>query len=228
MDEGIADNSATPRGINQVKNPPSRGCAVLPACGPRYAFWCPFAPVDLSDRGADRTIRMELDSVPTIADPLLASSTSELLVAYNIFRGLDQGIVRRRGDPGGGAVAISQDETNTVYTFTLREAEWSDGEPVRAQDFGFGMRRAVDPSTKAKAASSLFRIHNAEQLCFGRASGQRPGGGSGRRPHAGHPPGPAHGQLSLPFVDQHDLSLPGGCIYRGGRTVRHDPKKHRV
>ena len=119
-----------------------------------------------SDRGADRTIRMELDNVPTIADPLLASSTSELLVAYNIFEGLTR--VSSDGEVTlAAAQSVSQDETNTVYTFTLREAEWSDGEPVRAQDFVFGMRRAVDPSTKAKAASSLFCIQNAEQIVSG-------------------------------------------------------------
>lgn len=125
----------------------------LCACGP-------------SDPGADRTIRMELDDVPTIVDPLLASSDSELLVTYNIFEGLTR--VSADGEVSlAAAQSVSQDETNTIYTFTLREANWSDGEPVRAQDFVFGMRRAVDPSTKAKAAASLFCIQNAEQIFSG-------------------------------------------------------------
>lgn len=119
-----------------------------------------------SDKGADRTIRIEIDSAPSTADPLLASSASELLVVYNVFEGLTR--VSSDGEVAlAAAQSVSHDESNTVYTFTLREAKWSDGEPVRAQDFVFGMRRAVDPVTKAKAASSLFCIQNAEQIAAG-------------------------------------------------------------
>ena len=129
----------------------------LSACGTR-------------DPGADRTVRMELDGAPSTIDPLLASASSELLVAYNVFEGLTR--VEQDGSVSlAAAEEYTVDESRTVYTFTLREdALWSDGEPVRAQDFVFGLRRAVDPVTKARAASSLDCIENAPQI----ARGERP------------------------------------------------------
>ena len=122
-----------------------------------------------SDRGADRTIRMELDGAPSTVDPLLAATNVEQTVVYNIFEGLTR--VSPEGEVAlAAAERVEQDAQGLVYTFTLRDAVWSDGEPVRAQDFVFGLRRAVDPVTKAKAVSSLYCIQNAEQI----AAGQRP------------------------------------------------------
>lgn len=42
--------------------------------------------------------------------------------------------------------ATNEDGTVT-YTFTLRDANWSDGQPVTANDFVYGWRRLVDPAT---------------------------------------------------------------------------------
>lgn len=119
-----------------------------------------------SDKGADRTIRIELDQAPSTVDPLLASSDGEQMVAYNIFEGLTR--VSADGEVSlAAAERVEQDESGTVYTFILRESKWSDGESVRAQDFVFGLRRAVDPVTKAQAASSLYCIENAQQIALG-------------------------------------------------------------
>ena len=42
------------------------------------------------------------------------------------------------------------DEGNTVYTFTLRDdIFWSDGEPVKAQDFEYSWKRVMDPNMAA-------------------------------------------------------------------------------
>lgn len=63
-----------------------------------------------------------------------------------------------------------------VYTFVIKDSQWSVqkskaednhwkvGTPVTAQDFVFGMRRAVQPSTGSKLAEELFCIQNAEQI----------------------------------------------------------------
>ena len=41
-------------------------------------------------------------------------------------------------------------EDGLTYTFHLREAYWSNGEPVTANDFAFSWKRLVDPATAAK------------------------------------------------------------------------------
>ena len=41
----------------------------------------------------------------------------------------------------------TNDDGTVVYTFTLRDANWSDGQPVTANDFVYSWRRLVDPAT---------------------------------------------------------------------------------
>ena len=36
-----------------------------------------------------------------------------------------------------------------TYTFKLRDSKWSDGEPVTAYDFEYGIKRLLDPSDEA-------------------------------------------------------------------------------
>ncbi|WP_254636327.1 ABC transporter substrate-binding protein, partial [Bacillus sp. GbtcB15] len=43
------------------------------------------------------------------------------------------------GDP-----EVSED--GTVYTFKLRDAKWSNGDPVTANDFVYAWQRAIDPA----------------------------------------------------------------------------------
>ena len=43
--------------------------------------------------------------------------------------------------------SVTNDDGTVTYTFTLRDAKWSDGKPVTANDFVYGWRRLVDPAT---------------------------------------------------------------------------------
>ena len=55
------------------------------------------------------------------------------------------------------------DETNTVYTFTLRDGiKWSDGEPLTAHDFEYSWKRVLDPEVGSGAAFYLYYINNAQ------------------------------------------------------------------
>ncbi|WP_088041650.1 peptide ABC transporter substrate-binding protein [Bacillus sp. EAC] len=57
-----------------------------------------------------------------------------------------------------------------VYTFTLRDANYSNGDKVTAKDFVFAMRRAIDPKTKAQFAYDLYDIKNAKAINEGKLS----------------------------------------------------------
>ena len=88
--------------------------------------------------------------------------------AVRPFRG--SGDARRHGKHHTGAAeswTISDDQT--VYTFTLRkDAVWSNGDPVTADDFVYSFRRLVDPATAAGYASMLYVVRNAEAINSGK------------------------------------------------------------
>ncbi|HEY3797938.1 MAG TPA: peptide ABC transporter substrate-binding protein [Caulobacteraceae bacterium] len=68
------------------------------------------------------------------------------------------------------AMAKSWDVTpdGLTWTFHLRDAVWSDGAPVTAEDFAYAMRRVEDPKTASYSAFLLFpMVLNAEQVNAG-------------------------------------------------------------
>ncbi len=98
---------------------------------------------------------------PTTVDPQLAVSVTELTIVKNIYEGL------LRNDAEGNPVpaAATYTKNGLIYKFTISEnAFWSNGEKVTADDFLFGLTRALSPETKAPEASSLFAIKNAEKF----------------------------------------------------------------
>ena len=118
---------------------------------------------------ADYSVSFALDGIPSSLDPQIASSRSELTVIYNTFEGLTR--FNRDGSYSlAAAQSYSVSEDNLTYTFTLRSgAKWSDGEDVTAQDFVFGLRRAVKPETKCPTVENFFSIANAQSVYKGEA-----------------------------------------------------------
>lgn len=57
-----------------------------------------------------------------------------------------------------------------VYTFKLRDAKWSDGQPVKAADFVFAWQRATDPATAAEYAYQMAYLKNANEITAGTAA----------------------------------------------------------
>ena len=51
-----------------------------------------------------------------------------------------------------------------TWTFHLRPATWSNGDPVTARDFVFAWRRVVDPDTLTTYAHRMFLIRNAREI----------------------------------------------------------------
>lgn len=113
-------------------------------------------------------IYFELPATPLTLDPQTASLDQELLIVKNIFEGL-----LRKNSKGeivcGAAESYSKD--GLTYTFKIRkDAVWSNGEPLTAEDFVFALKRAVSPETKAPFASRLFSISGAEEIYNGKKS----------------------------------------------------------
>lgn len=101
-------------------------------------------------------------------DPHKAEGVS----AANILRDLYEGLVGEAPDSSlipGAAASWEISEDLLTYTFTLRnDARWSNGDPVRANDFVVGLRRSVDPATGSAYSQILAPILNAEAIIEGK------------------------------------------------------------
>lgn len=104
---------------------------------------------------------------PQTLDPHRA----EGVPSSNILRDLFEGLVSEAPDGAllpGVAKSWEISADGKVYTFRLRaDARWSNGDPVTAADFVFGLRRSVDPRTLSQYSSILYPIENAEQIVNG-------------------------------------------------------------
>ncbi|MGL5977895.1 MAG: peptide ABC transporter substrate-binding protein [Erysipelotrichaceae bacterium] len=60
-------------------------------------------------------------------------------------------------------------EDGLTYTFTLRDATWSNGDPVTADDFLYGWQRLVDPNTAAEYSymMGVAGVKNADAIAAG-------------------------------------------------------------
>jgi oligopeptide transport system substrate-binding protein len=112
-----------------------------------------------SSSGAKKILRYSLTAdVPTL-DQHLANSIPSATVGNQIFEGLIRtylGEVRP-----GMAEDWEISEDGLTYTFYLRDAYWSDGEPVTAQNFEYGMKRLLDPETASGYAFIGMALKNA-------------------------------------------------------------------
>lgn len=69
----------------------------------------------------------------------------------------------------GVAESHSVSEDGLTYTFKLREAKWSNGDPVTAGDFVYAWQRVVTPETASEYAwfMELMNLRNATQIIAG-------------------------------------------------------------
>ncbi|MCE1736980.1 ABC transporter substrate-binding protein, partial [Enterobacter hormaechei] len=93
-------------------------------------------------------------SEPQSLDPHKIEGVPESNIARDLFETL---VIN---DPDGkiipGVAESWENKDFKVWTFHLRkDAKWSNGDPVTAQDFVYSWRRVVDPNTASPYASFL-------------------------------------------------------------------------
>ncbi|MBW5471678.1 peptide ABC transporter substrate-binding protein [Brevibacillus formosus] len=104
---------------------------------------------------------------PTSLDPPIGFDEP----SYNILNNLMEGLTRLDENQKPQPAAASEwtiSEDGKTYTFTLRENKWSNGEPVKAQDFEFAWKRMLDPALASPAASLAYIIEGAEAYNSGK------------------------------------------------------------
>lgn len=105
--------------------------------------------------------------VPTL-DPTKSSDTASNKIISDLFEGITS-----RTPSGDIAPGLAKNwevsDDGLTYTFHLRKATWSDGEPITAEDVVYTLQRAVDPATAAPYAWYLgtANILNATEITDG-------------------------------------------------------------
>jgi oligopeptide transport system substrate-binding protein len=131
---------------------------VLSACGqPHSAAVRPSCPT------GEICLVIGNDSEPTSLDPHKISLTSEDRVVGEMFVGLTQSDASGATIPGV-ATRWETSPDGLTWTFHLRDADWSDGVPVTADDFVFSLRRLLDPATASEYAALLYVLKNGEAV----------------------------------------------------------------
>lgn len=104
---------------------------------------------------------------PDSLDPHKGEGTSGASIRRDLFEGLVTTAPDGSLEPGAAASWTISDDGLT-YTFRLREdGRWSNGAPVTAGDFVFGLRRSVDPETLSSYSQVLAPVVNAEAVIRG-------------------------------------------------------------
>ncbi|WP_432663155.1 peptide ABC transporter substrate-binding protein [Wukongibacter baidiensis] len=125
------------------------------------------APTEEPAAKDEQVITYNLLADPDSIDPHKATSVGASIIMQNIFEGLVRTNAEMGQDPGV-AESWETNEDKTVWTFKLREdAKWSDGQPVTAEDFVYGWKRAVDPATACEYAYMLDPVMNATKIYSG-------------------------------------------------------------
>jgi len=128
-----------------------------------------------TELAAEQILNKNNGAEPQTLDPHRA----EGVPASNILRDLFEGLVSEAPDGSlipGAAETWQINDDGTVYTFTLRaDGRWSNGDPVTAADFAYGIQRSVDPATLSQYSSILFPIVNAKQIVKGELSPEQLG-----------------------------------------------------
>ena len=132
-------------------------------------------PVSYGSIGGEKGLELAEEQIlhrgngtePQTLDPHRA----EGVPSSNILRDLFEGLVAEAPNGElipGAAESWHISEDGLTYTFTMRpDGRWSNGDPVTAADFEYGLRRSVDPETLSRYSSVLAPISNARAIIAG-------------------------------------------------------------
>ncbi|WP_243454520.1 peptide ABC transporter substrate-binding protein [Desulfosporosinus fructosivorans] len=98
---------------------------------------------------------------PETLDPAISTGVPESHIQTALFEGLT-----RKGEGEKVMPGIAESWTTstdgTVITFKLRDAKWSNGDAITAEDFKYSWLRALAPATASEYAYQLYYIKGAE------------------------------------------------------------------
>jgi oligopeptide transport system substrate-binding protein len=165
MISAVSCGSQTPT-VEPVGEQPTAPPAAAPTAAPTDA---PVAEPDKDapiTEGPESNLRAPYSQIDNL-DPSGLPSTNDTDIQKKMFTGL----LDYRVDGTEvfvGAESYEVNDTADVYTFKLRkEAKWSDGQPITANDYVWAWQHVQDPATASGYASFAYIVKNAEKINTG-------------------------------------------------------------
>lgn len=118
---------------------------------------------------SEQVLHIGNGSEPRELDPSTATGVPESRLVDNLFEGLTR-LDPFTSDPVPGVAeswTISPDGKDILFTIR-KEARWSDGRPLTAQDFVLSWRRSLAPETASEYAYQLYYIKNGRDYNTGK------------------------------------------------------------
>lgn len=114
-----------------------------------------------------------LNLIMTAEIPTMDSALVTDAVGFDLLNNVNEGLYRLSQENiavpalSDGEPTVSED--GLVYTFTLRDSNWSDGTPVTANDFEYSWKRAMNPDTASEYGPYMMSgvIKNATAISNG-------------------------------------------------------------
>jgi oligopeptide transport system substrate-binding protein len=123
---------------------------------------------DTTGETAGKVLNVHFDVEVASMDPQIATDGTSFEVIAAITEGLYS--IDAAGSPIlAMAEAVDKSEDGLTYTFTLRDAQWSNGTKVTSNDFVFAWRRLVDPAVASEYSfiADIAAIKNAGKITAG-------------------------------------------------------------
>lgn len=115
--------------------------------------------------GADpeATLTFNLGGEIDSGDPQVYAFLNEIEIGSKVFTPL-LALNEENQVADAGAVAMQVSADGTVYTFTIREGmTYSDGVPVTAENYAYGIKRACDPNVGGLYSNILYDIVGCQE-----------------------------------------------------------------
>lgn len=108
---------------------------------------------------------LESQEMPAM-DTIQASDTISFTTMNNVFEGLYRFNDKEELVPGMADGEPVANKDKTVYNIKLKDAKWSNGDTVKAQDFVYAWQRALDPEQKSEYGPYMMvgKIKNADKV----------------------------------------------------------------
>jgi len=116
----------------------------------------------------EQTLTFNLGADPKSVDPQLNAATDGGIIINNTFEGLMRTDANGKAQPAG-AESVDVSDDKLTYTFHLRkDAKWSDGKPVTANDYKYAWLRALDPAVASEYSFQLYYIKGGQEYFEGK------------------------------------------------------------
>ncbi len=122
----------------------------------------------VSSSGYEKSINWMTTSELESLDPAKADDTASEEQIANTYEGLYR-LGENSETVPGVAIKSTTSKDSLTWTFYLRkDAKWSNGDPVTAEDFVYAWRRQVDPKTASSQVNNYEGIKNAIKISEGK------------------------------------------------------------